>query len=161
MELKLEDDYRVCSPELHRSSPEFGITWAIDLWFKIRKVQERVYAKGNSPVTLEWLQICRKSHSPMRNNSKTLVWFFFLWLGPWLLTIGTWFNLKGELRNRGGSDDGQRRRWCNSSGGYRSVLRGNWHGDAWGRCTQAYIGDACGRSPEVLGFELEIKSEFN
>jgi hypothetical protein len=31
---------------------------------------------------------------------------FFLWLGPWLLTTGTWFNLKGELRNRGGGDDG-------------------------------------------------------
>jgi hypothetical protein len=55
---------------------------------------------------------------------------------------GTWFNLKGGLRNRGGSDNGQRRRWWNSGGGESSVsvLRGDWHGDAWGRCTQAYIG---------------------
>jgi hypothetical protein len=52
----------------------------------------------------------------------------------------TWFNLKGGLWNRGGGDEGQRRRWWNSGGGYRSVLSRNWHGDAWGRCTQAYIG---------------------
>jgi hypothetical protein len=24
--------------------------------------------------------------------------FFFLWLGPWLLTTDTWFNLKGGFR---------------------------------------------------------------
>jgi hypothetical protein len=43
----------------------------------------------------------------------------------------------------------QRRRWWNSGGEYSLVLRGNWLGDAWGRCTQAYIR------------VLEIKSEFN
>jgi hypothetical protein len=36
-----------------------------------------------------------------------------LWLGPWLLTTDTWFNLKGGLQNRGGGDDDdwQRQRW--------------------------------------------------
>jgi hypothetical protein len=52
---------------------------------------------------------------------------------------GTWFNLKGGLQNRGGGDYGQRRRWWNSGGGYNSVLRGDWHGDAWERCSEAYI----------------------
>jgi hypothetical protein len=53
----------------------------------------------------------------MRNNGKTSAIdcggyrssstrFFFLWLGPWLLMTGTWFNLKGELRNRDGGDGG-------------------------------------------------------
>jgi hypothetical protein len=32
----------------------------------------------------------------------------FLWLGLWLLTSDTWFNLKGGLQNRGGGDNGQR-----------------------------------------------------
>jgi hypothetical protein len=53
---------------------------------------------------------------------------------------GTWFNLKGGLWNRGGSDNGQRRWWWNSGGGYSSVLRQNWHGVEWGRCAQDYIG---------------------
>jgi hypothetical protein len=39
-----------------------------------------------------------------------------------------------------GDNDGQRRRWWNSGGDCSSVLRGDWHGDAWGRCNQAYIG---------------------
>jgi hypothetical protein len=46
------------------TSPEFAITWAIDLWFQIRKVQEWQYGKGNSPVTSDWLQVHRKSCSP-------------------------------------------------------------------------------------------------
>jgi hypothetical protein len=46
----------------------------------------------------------------------------------------------GGLQNRDGGDDGQWRRWWNSGGGWSSVLREDWHGDMWGRCTQAYIG---------------------
>jgi hypothetical protein len=44
----------------------------------------------------------------------------FLWLSACLLMTGMWFDLKGELQNRDGRDDGQ---WCNSGGGYSSVLR--------------------------------------
>jgi hypothetical protein len=32
--------------------------------------------------------------------------FFLLGLGFWLLTNGSGFNLVGEVRNRGGSDEG-------------------------------------------------------
>jgi hypothetical protein len=66
--------------------------------------------------------------SAMRNNDKTsaIDWgsyissfdmIFFLWLGPWLLTTGMWFNLKGRLQNRGGGNNGQRQRWWNLGGG--------------------------------------------
>jgi hypothetical protein len=48
---------------------------------------------------------------------------------------GTWFNLKGELWNRSGGDDGQRRQWWIEFG-FELKL----HGDAWRRCTEAYIG---------------------
>jgi hypothetical protein len=43
---------------------DIAITWAIDLRFQIRKVQEREYAKRNSLVTSDWLQVQRKSRSP-------------------------------------------------------------------------------------------------
>jgi hypothetical protein len=33
-----------------------------------------------------------------------------LWLGPWLATTGTVFNLKGGLWNRGDGGEGHRRR---------------------------------------------------
>jgi hypothetical protein len=51
-----------------------------------------------------------------------------------------WFNLKGGLWNRCGSNERHQRRWWNSVGISSSILTENWHGDAWERCTQAYIG---------------------
>jgi hypothetical protein len=65
-ELKVEDDYegrRWLWSLLTETSSKFAITWAIDLQFQIRKIREREHGKENSPVTLDWLQVHRKSHS--------------------------------------------------------------------------------------------------
>jgi hypothetical protein len=69
----------------------------------------------------------RKVVSPTRINGKTsaidcggyrstLTCFSLLWLGPWLLTASTGFNLKGGLSNRGGCGEGYQRWWWNSGG---------------------------------------------